>query len=113
MIHIIRDKATPQQIQDMNQALQGQFIKVVVDVQRRILAGGGGMHADCEAVLRDDEGSRQADLWGANWYAASGDVQCESLINISPKRGNRKMTIENPEIHAAVVAIVRERMGGA
>ena len=113
MIHIIRDKATPQQIQEMNQALQGQFIKVVVDVQRRILAGGGGMHADCEAVLRDDEGSHQADLWGANWYQASGDVKCESLINISPKRGNRKMTIEDPAIHAVVVAIVKERLGVA
>ena len=27
---------------------------------------GGEMHADCEAVLLED-GSRQEDVWGADW----------------------------------------------
>ena len=50
MIHIIRTRATPQQMNEMLQML-GTYIKLAVDVQRRILAGGGAMHADCEAAV--------------------------------------------------------------
>ncbi len=53
MIHIIRLRATPQQITEMLQTLE-TYIKLAVDVQRGILAGGGTMHADCEAVLLED-----------------------------------------------------------
>ena len=111
VIHIIRDRATAQQIQEMNETLQGKFIKVVVDVEEHILAGGGEMHADCEAELIED-GSRQEDLWGANWYSGSGDVEFESVINIRPKRGNRKTTIEDPQIRAQVEAVIRKRLEG-
>jgi hypothetical protein len=38
------------------------LIKIVVDIRRRILAGGGEMHADCAALLLA-EGSEQDDLW--------------------------------------------------
>jgi hypothetical protein len=44
----------------------GIYIKLVVDVERGILAGGGELHADCEKVLLRD-GSRQQDVWGADW----------------------------------------------
>ena len=40
------------------------MIKIVVDIRRRILAGGGEMHSDCESVLLD-EGSELDDLWCA------------------------------------------------
>jgi len=36
----------------------GVYIKVAVDIDRRILAGGSYLHADREAELLDD-GSRQ------------------------------------------------------
>ena len=47
IIHIIRTPATPEQIVDMLQVF-GNFIKLAVDVDRAILAGGGNLHADCE-----------------------------------------------------------------
>lgn len=43
-----------------------RIVKLAVDIRREILAGGGQMHADCEAALIED-GSRQEDIWGANW----------------------------------------------
>jgi len=46
MIHIIRHRASPTQMQDMLRAL-GSYVKLAVDVRRRILAGGGALHADC------------------------------------------------------------------
>lgn len=30
------------------------YVKLAVDIERGILAGGGAMHADCEAVLLED-----------------------------------------------------------
>jgi hypothetical protein len=57
MIHIIRSPASEQQISEMLGTLE-DYIKLAVDVDREILAGGGALHADCEAVLLED-GSKQ------------------------------------------------------
>ena len=64
MILIIRDRATKAQIDEMLEA-HGFYIKLAVDIERGILAGGGELHADCEAVLLED-GSRQENIWGAS-----------------------------------------------
>lgn len=50
MIHIIKTKATPIQLAEMLEE-SNPIIKLAVDIRRKILAGGGLMHADCEAVL--------------------------------------------------------------
>lgn len=47
MIHIIRTHATRQQIDEMLESL-GTYIKLAVDIERGILAGGGALHADCD-----------------------------------------------------------------
>jgi hypothetical protein len=78
------------------------MVKYVVDVERGVLAVGGEMHADAEQVLLDD-GSRQADLWGANYYPGRGPGGCieyTSLINIRPAQGNRSMEVQDPTVRA-------------
>jgi hypothetical protein len=73
------------------------MVKYVIDVERGIAAVGGELHADEEAALLES-GSRQEDLWGANYYPGRGRDGCieyTSLINIRPAQGNRSMTIEN------------------
>ncbi len=108
MIHIVRDRAGAEQVQEMLQSLE-TYIKVAVDIRREVLAGGGPLHADCEAALLDD-GSQQADVWGADWYPSSKEVRYESLINIRPKQGNRSLAITDPAIRAMVERIVRARL---
>ena len=108
MIHVIRERATAQQIQEMLNALQ-TYIKLAVYVRRKIIAGGGEMHADCEAALLED-GSQQADIWGADWNADNGAIRFESLINIRPRHGNRTMRIEDSALRRTVEQIVRERL---
>jgi hypothetical protein len=51
MILIIRRPATPEQMLQMSEAFGDALIKLAVDVERGILAGGGELHADCEAAL--------------------------------------------------------------
>jgi hypothetical protein len=111
MMHVIQTRVTTEQSDEMLQALQ-TYIKLAVDVRRRIVAGGGALHADCEAALLED-GSRQTDVWGADWIPASREVRFESLINIRPKQRNRKMTVEDAHLRDTIERIVRERFEGA
>lgn len=109
MIYIIREPATTAQIQAMLEALR-TYIKLAVDIDREILAGGGTLHADCEAVLLED-GSQQEFIWGADWLPETQEVTFESLINIRPRQNNRSMEIQDPEIRAQVTAIGQRLLG--
>jgi RES domain-containing protein len=110
MIHVIRSGATKQQMDEMLQSL-GTYIKLAVDIQRGILAGGGVMHADCESALLE-EGCRQEDVWGADWSPSAQQVTFESLINIRPRQSNPSMEILDPAIREQVAVIVQRLLGG-
>ncbi|BAU09754.1 hypothetical protein Npun_AF174 [Leptolyngbya sp. NIES-3755] len=109
MIHLIQQRATPQQIEEML-AGAGLYIKLAVDIKREILAGGGILHADCERVLLEN-GSVQTNIWGANWYAINASLDYESLINIRPKQGNRSMNIQDPSICDRILEITHRLLG--
>jgi hypothetical protein len=109
MIHLLKEKTTPAQIQDMLQEYE-DMIKIVVDIRRRYLSGGGEMHADCESVLLED-GSEQDDLWGANWYPTEQRIEFESLINIRPRLGNRNILIQDEELRKKVESVTKEILG--
>lgn len=111
MIHFLQSQPTPEQIKEMSGEYE-TMIKIVVDIRRRILAGGGEMHADCEQVLLEN-GSEQDDLWGANWYPADQRIEFESLINIRPRLGNRGILIQSEELRQSVESVARQIFGGA
>lgn len=110
MIHLLKEKATPEQIQEMLQVYE-DTIKFVVDIRQHILCGGGEMHADCESALLE-AGSEQDDLWGANWYPAEKRIEFESLINIRPRMGNRNIMIQDETLRRQVEAVTRSLLGG-
>jgi hypothetical protein len=110
MIHLLKEKATPAHIQEMLQEYEG-MIKIVVDIRRRFLSGGGEMHSDCESVLLED-GSEQDDLWGANWYPNEQRIEFELLINIRPRLGNRNTLIQDENLRKQVESVTREILGG-
>ena len=110
MIYLLRKPATSNQLQEMLQQYD-VMVKIVVDIRRRFLAGGGAMHADCESLLLED-GSEQDDLWGANWYPAEQRIAFESLINIRPRLGNRSILIQDETIRQQVEEISRTLLGG-
>ena len=89
------------------------MVKYVVDVERSVAAVGGELHADEEAVLLED-GSRQDDLWGANYYPGRGPDDCieyTSLINIRPSAGNRSMVVQDEALRARIRAITHALIG--
>jgi hypothetical protein len=110
MIHLLCSRATKQQLDEMLEALD-VYVKLAVDIRRGTLAGGGALHADCEAVLLDD-GSRQEDIWGADWIPSTQQIRFEALINIRPRQNNPSMEILDPSIRDRVAEIVQRLLGG-
>ena len=109
MIHVLKEKATSIQIQEMLQEYEN-MIKIVVDIRRRLLSGGGEMNSDCESALLDN-GSEQDDLWGANGYPNEQRIEFESLINIRPRLGNRNILIQDENLRKQVESVTRETLG--
>ena len=102
---IIREPATSSELAEMS-AESGAVIKLAVDLRRGVLAGGGVLHADCEAALLEDR-SNQEDIWGGDWLPDLREVGFESLINIRPRQGNRSLDLQAPELREQFEAIVR------
>ena len=59
------------------------MVKMVVDINREVLAYDAEWHADLETELLAD-GSMQRDLWGFNYYPDNDIIEYNSLINIKP-----------------------------
>jgi len=110
-IHILTGQATSSQIQEMLDAFsEMRMIKIVVDIEREILAGGSKMHYECEQLLLN-EGSQQENLWGANWFPDEQSIEFESIINIS-QRQNRSIIIQDENICNEVERVTRKYLEG-
>lgn len=92
----------------MAKELFGDFVKAVVDVERGVMALGGGLRSDAEKALLDD-GSAQEHLWGVNLYpAVSGDdwVEFDSMINVRPWQGNRSRGVDDAATRAVIASVL-------
>ena len=108
MIQILRTPVTRNEIQRMAELSFGDFVKAVVDTHRNVMAIGGELHADEEAMLLED-GSGQKDVWGINLYPSmqgDGMIEFDSMINIRPAQGNRSRGIEAETLRKSIVAVV-------
>jgi hypothetical protein len=110
VIHLLESTPTSQQLAEMLEELE-DYVKLAVDIEQGVAAGGGALHADCEAVLLD-RGSNQENIWGADWIPQVREVRYESFINIRPRQNNPAMTILDPALRARVEAAVRKLFEG-
>jgi len=107
MIKIIKQSITQD---DVHQFLGNPFsdmIKFVADIRKEIIALGGELHSDAEAMLLET-GSSQADLWGGNYYPARPQerrIEYTSLINIRPSVKNNSIEIKNEKIRSQIKTI--------
>jgi hypothetical protein len=109
LIIIIRNRATPDQIEQMLEEHKF-YIKLAVDIERRILAGGGEMHYFCEQALLEDD-SAQKNIWGAGFMPITQKISYDSLINIRPSQGNRSMEILDATIREQIAQVIIELLG--
>lgn len=88
----------------------GDLVKAVVDIEKEVMAIGGGLHADEEAFLLQ-QGSLQENLWGINLFpnmSMPDMVEFDSIINIRPQQNNRSRNIENEQIRNKILFIVKK-----
>ena len=113
-ITIIRDAVTRHELSDMAKQQFGDMVKAVVDVEQGIMAIGGELHSDEEAMLLD-QGSLQKNLWGINLYPERPVpewIEFDSLINVRPSGGNRSRYVESTEIRDTITTIVNRLVEG-
>lgn len=90
------------------------FVKAVVDIENEIMALGGELHADEEALLLEN-GSMQKNLWGCNIFPQKSRaewIEFDSMINIRPSQGNRSREIQDAEVKEKIKKIVEKLIKG-
>lgn len=108
-IRIITKTITLSELKKVAAERFGDMVKVVVDLERGIMAAGAEMHADEEAMLLED-GSKQVNLWGINIYPKMSwpeMIEFDSMINIRPNQGNRSRSVEDETVRNKILEIVR------
>ncbi|OGD30042.1 hypothetical protein A2833_02945 [Candidatus Azambacteria bacterium RIFCSPHIGHO2_01_FULL_44_55] len=105
---IIKDAISVNELKEIAKNQFGDLVKAVVDVEKEIMAIGGELHADEEALLLE-QGSQQKNLWGINFYPEkSGNewVEFNSMINLRPSQGNKSRGVESIELQKKIREIV-------
>lgn len=113
-IRVVRDTISRGELTEIAKQQFGDMVKAVVDVEQGIMAIGGELHSDEEAVLLD-QGSAQRHLWGINIYPdkpLNEWIEFDSMINVRPSGGNRSRYVESSEMRETVTRIVNRLVGG-
>ena len=96
----MKDSITREELKELAIAGFGNLVKAVVDIEKGVMAVGGELHADEEALLMEKEGSNREYTWGINLYPdKEGNelIEFDSVINIKPAFGNRSRGVEDSE----------------
>ncbi len=113
-IRLVLDAVSRDQLTEIAKQQFGDMVKAVVDVERGIMAVGGELHADEEAVLLD-HGSQQRYLWGINLYPEKPLdewIEFDSMINVRPSSGNRSRYVESHDLRETITRVVNRLVGG-
>ena len=109
-ILIVTKKISKEELRQLAKKGFGDLVKAVVDINRGVMAIGGELHADEEALLLK-EGSKQQDLWVINLYPDEPEdkwIEFDSVINIRPSQGNRSRNVGNPAIQEKIIDIINK-----
>lgn len=106
MLLILIKKATENEIQKVAADLDG-YIKVVVDINQRILAAGGERHFEAEQELLK-RGSKQENLWGGGLDLETGEIDYNSVINLRPQQNNSSRDILSTEMREKFSQILKK-----
>lgn len=109
MLVVLDKPASREHIEQMVQDYDG-YIKFVVDVSKKNLAGGGERHVDGEQRLLA-MGSKQDDLWGGGIDWETKEIDYNSMINLRPQQGNPSRDVLSASIRKQIDEIVQKLFG--
>jgi Protein of unknown function (DUF5674) len=85
------------ELMEMAERQFGDMVKAVIDIDKKLMAIGGGLHVDEESYLLE-RGSIQENLWGINLHPQRDlpdMVEFDSVINIRPAQDNLSRYVED------------------
>ena len=106
---IVKDKIEISQLREMAKNMHGELVKVMVDIERGIIAVDAPMHSDLLELLIKEENSEPKSLWGINIHPdKTGEdfIEFDSMMNLKPALGNKTRGIENPDIREKIIQII-------
>ncbi len=109
---ILAEKIKKLELLDSDVVFDGPMVKAVVDVKKEVVAIDAELHADMEQLLLEN-GSRQDDLWGINFYPEETEedfIEFDSMINVRPRQGNRSRDVEDPAVRKKIISVVEKWM---
>lgn len=96
---MIITKDTPFSLEEISQLQEqfDQYIKTVIDIEKRVCSAGMDRHFEGEQILLD-QGSKQSNIWGGGIDLATHEIDFNSFINIRPRDNNTRNEIQSETI---------------
>jgi hypothetical protein len=108
---LVENKITLDELEQMSQAMFGNLVKAVVDIEKGIMVVDAELHADEEAFLLEN-GSKQSNLWGINIYpelfGKVNFIEFDSMINLRPSQNNRSRGVDSSEVREKILEIINK-----
>jgi len=73
------------------------YIKTVIDIEKKICSAGANRHFESEQILLDQDSS-QSDIWGGGIDLSTKEIDFNSFINIRSSDENPSNDILDPQI---------------
>ena len=108
---IVKDKIEVAELKEMSEKMFGNLVKVMVDVDKKIMAVDAPMHSDLLEFLMEKESCEPKDLWGINIYPeklGNDFIEFDSIMNFKPGLGNRSRGVESEEVREKIIEIVKK-----
>src|SRR3989338_7210684 len=106
---IVKDKIKISELQDMAKKMHGELVKVMVDIEKEIIAIDAPMHSDLFELLVSEENSESQNLWGINIHPSKeGEdfIEFDSMMNLKPGLGNKSRYVEDSAVREKIVNII-------
>ncbi len=96
-------------LKEMAKNFFGNMVKAVVDIDKNLIALDAELHSDLESLLIEN-GSKQNDLWGINFYPDEVEdfLEFDSMINIRPSQNNFSRGIEKEDVRKIISDLVQK-----
>ena len=107
---LIDKSITKTELTQMADAMFGNLVKAVVDVDKEIMVVDAELHSDEEAFLLES-GSKQENLWGINLYpdnSLSEFIEFDSMINLRPSQGNTTRSVDDEGVRDKITLVIRK-----
>lgn len=104
-IVLVKNKLLAKDFQKARKDYQS-YVKITVDLEKKIVTLGGEYHADAEKLLLE-QGSKQENIWGGGLNLETGNFETNAIINLRAGR-NDSPEILDPLVRKNFLALAKK-----